>query len=126
MRSVDSEKLSRFVIDKPRVHFAGLLSDRGLYELANLLGDEWLHLATLLEVPPHAVSRLRLDNPNNCRRQIAEMLRSWRDAAHGEKEQVKGQLYEALVAVDRRDIGEQLLAEQVRGSMRKQRYNAVL
>ena len=44
--------------------FAGLLSDKGLYVISHMLGLEWLHLATMLEIPNPVQDQIRMDNPN--------------------------------------------------------------
>ncbi len=57
---------------------AGLLSDAGLWELAQMIGAEWPHLATLLRLPKARQDQLALDFPGNSLAQINEGLRAWR------------------------------------------------
>jgi len=100
-------------------NFRGLLSDEGLYDLAAMIGVERTHLATLLKIPGPKQEHIMMDFPNNVRQQIFEMLKYWRDRCDGSKEQVKGKLHAALVKCGRRDLGEDLLQEQVEGSCEK-------
>ena len=104
---------------------SGLLSDKGLYELAHQLGAEWQQLAAVLNIPSNILDQIRMDNPSNTRQQIYRMLEMWRDASPGTKEQIKGKLHDALVRVDRRNLAEDLLMEQVEGSAEKV-YHSVI
>ena len=100
------------------------MSDKGLHDLASMLGAEWLRLASVLRVPGSIVEQIRLDNPNSTRLQIFQMLKLWRDTKTGTKEQLKGALHEALVEVERQDLAEDILLEQVEGSAEKVAYRS--
>ena len=66
-----------------------MLSDAGLYDMADHLGSEWRHLAAVLGVTKAQQEHLIHNYPSNTKQQIYEMLRLWRDRiASGEKEQV--------------------------------------
>ena len=96
-----------------------MLSNAGLYEMAGMLGREWQHLATLLNVPSSKVDHFRLDHPNDTASQIYKMLRFWRDSERGTKEQLKGTMHKALTEVRRLDLAERLMQEQVEGSVER-------
>ncbi|KAI0233272.1 hypothetical protein LSAT2_016450 [Lamellibrachia satsuma] len=106
--------------------FNGLLSDKGLYVISQMLGLEWLHLATMLEIPGPVQDQIRMDNPNSTKQQIFEMLRLWRDTEGGTKEQIKGTLHKALVKVCRNDIADKLMQEQVDGSQEGVAYSSII
>ena len=106
--------------------FTGLLSDKGLWEFANMIGAEWPHLATLLRIPKAKQDQIALDYPNNTMMQINEMLRLWRDSAKGSKEEIKGRLHEAFKKVKRADLAEYLLQETIHGSEERVIYNTII
>lgn len=107
-------------------NFKGLLSDKGLWDLARMIGSEWPRLGTLLEIPTPVQDQIRMDYPNKTHQQIYEMLRLWRDTARGSKESIKGKLHTALVTCDRQDLAEDLLLEQVEGSAEKVAYHSII
>ncbi len=107
-------------------YVVGLLADQGLYDLSAMIGIEWNHLATLLDVTPPVQEQIQMDNPKNTRQQVYEMLRLWRDNATGTKENIKGHLHKALVKVGRTDLAEDLLQEQVDGSSEKVAYHSIV
>lgn len=97
----------------------GILADQGLHDFALCLGREWVHLASLLNVPTSQIDHLRLDYPNDTRLQIFYMLRYWRDREVGSKEIIKGRLHKALCEIRRLDLAQQLMQEQVDGSVER-------
>ena len=103
-----------------------MLSDKGLRSLAKKIGKEWQHLATLLNIPPAIIDQIVLDNQGRTRHQIYEMLKLYRDSANGTKEQIKGALQVALETVGRRDLANDLLEEQVHGSVEKIPYHSIV
>ena len=105
---------------------AGLLSDEGLYDLAKMIGSEYVQLATLLRIPTSKQEHIRMDHPGNTLRQIFELLRIWRDNCKGTKEQVKGKLHDALQRCNRADLAEDLLQEVVEGSNEKVNYHSII
>ena len=94
--------------------------------MANDLGVEWNELACVLQVPFPVQEKLQLDNPNNSRKQIAGMLRWWRDHQNNDKLIVKGNLHRALLSIGKTDIAAKLMKEQVDGSNENITYNAVI
>ncbi len=103
-----------------------MLSDKGLWQLANMIGAEWPHLATLLRIPKSKQDQIQLDYPSNTMIQIKEMLEMWRDNAKGSKEEIKGKLHEAFVKVKRSDLAEYLLQETIHGSSEKVAYHTII
>ncbi len=91
-----------------------------------MIGLEFMQLATTLKIPTSKQDQIRLDHPNNTLRQIFEMLRLWRDNAKGTKQEIKGQLYDALVRCDRSDLADDLLQEVVEGSQEKVAYHSII
>ena len=96
--------------------FHGLLSDKGLYLMAENIGVEWNHLASVLHVPYSMQQILQQDNPYNIRKQIADMLRWWRDRQTNNNSIVKERLCDALLSIGKTEIAEQLKKELVEGS----------
>ncbi|KAK2190981.1 hypothetical protein NP493_63g01025 [Ridgeia piscesae] len=106
--------------------FNGLLSDKGLYDIAQMVGHEWLHLATMLEIPRPVQEKIRMDYSSSTEQQIVAMLRRWRDTAGGSKEEIKGTLHMALMKVKRKDIADELMKEQVHGSQEGFAYSSII
>jgi hypothetical protein len=107
------------------VLLTGLLSDKGLYQIADDLGMEWHELACVLHVSSTKQDQFRLNYPNNAREQIVSMLRWWRDRQEGDKELVKGTLLRALQAIGKYNIAEKILKEGVHGSTSNIKYTGV-
>ena len=93
-----------------------MLSDTGLYDMSEKIGMEWTSLATLLRITRAQQEQVMMNHPGNARNQIYEILRLWRDRSKGDKEQVKGQLHQALSVLGRQDLAEVLMRETVKGS----------
>ena len=106
--------------------FSGLLSDKGLYSLADDIGIEWQQLGAFLGVSNPIMQQIRLDNHGNTKQAIFSMLRYWRDHARGSKEEIKGQLQAQLDRLGRRDIGAKLLKEQVDGSVERVNFHSIV
>ena len=94
----------------------GLLSDDGLYELSSSVRNEWRHLATVLHVSAQRQTELVEGQPRDADARVYEMLRSWRDGYTGSKAQVRAALSDAFVVVERPDIAERLVQEEMIGS----------
>ena len=100
---------------EPRFH--GLLSDRGLFQLADNIGADWNELACTLKVPFALQDRLERDHHGNTRKQTVNMLRWWRDRQENDKSIVKDTLHDALLSIGKSDIASQLMKEQIEGSI---------
>jgi len=93
-----------------------LLSNEGLWVLTDEIGREWSQLATFLGVSIQIQEKLVDSHPHNRGQTIYRMLAHWRDNSKDSKEEMKGSLHSALLAVRRKDIAEMLHREQVKGS----------
>ena len=99
------------ILSGPKFH--GLLSDSGLFQMADYIGAEWNELAFALNVPYRIQNIIQLDNPYNTRKQIADMLRWWRDRQTDEEPIVKDKLRHALGCVGKVDVVDQLMKNQL-------------
>lgn len=107
---------SFLIVDWYNSTVIGLLSDKGLWKITSMMGYEWRQLATLLGISIQLQEQLMENHPHKVKNAIYETLIMWRNDATGNKEQIKGTLHKALVAVERNDIANLIMAEQTHGS----------
>ncbi|XP_038061124.1 uncharacterized protein LOC119731912 [Patiria miniata] len=84
------------------------MSDIFFREIANDIGREWKRLATNLHLKHVAVFKIEIEHRESVDEQIFQMLVLWRQKRGNKVNEMRKELIDALIKVDRRDLADKV------------------
>ncbi|XP_038061122.1 uncharacterized protein LOC119731909 [Patiria miniata] len=84
------------------------MSDIHFRQIAKDIGNEWKQLASYLGIRKEEVDKIEIDHRQSVNEQIFQMLVLWRQKRGNKVNEMRKELIDALIQVDRRDLADKV------------------